>query len=144
MKNWLSKMRVGRNQPETPPPGAPMQGAAKTTPSAAAVRPAADPPVDNAQAQEASQTVAAAPFESAEQTVVANDSNNSGRGAGNETVEVKCPGCGNRYDLPGEYWDRDVECPECNTKFYVRSPLANAAEKQAVAAPGVAGSWAIG
>src|SRR5258708_281889 len=61
-----------------------------------------------------------------------------------EVAEVKCPVFGCRYDLPAEYWDRDVECPGCNTKFYVAAPVVNHAQNIAAAEAEVRSEWKVG
>lgn len=38
------------------------------------------------------------------------------------TIEVECPGCGAKYSLGKEYWDRNAVCPACETTFYVVPP----------------------
>ncbi|HPA18605.1 MAG TPA: protein kinase [Verrucomicrobiae bacterium] len=37
------------------------------------------------------------------------------------TIDVTCPKCSSTYSLGPKYWDRNVECPQCDAKFYVAS-----------------------
>ena len=81
-------------------------------------------------------------------------SNASDSPASSGAVEVKCPGCGKRYDLPPEYWGHKVACPGCNSTFYVAASLMKAPAAQApdtiapaqgqTAEENVAAAWQVG